>query len=98
MPDVKVLLDSDSEDVRSPCCPQFEEHFLHVDYRLVEGPGGIRRRSGVVSRAGLVLLRHPRRSSGLTSGLSQALATPRFLVHDPGQDGVGSGVDRDSAG
>jgi hypothetical protein len=41
--------------------------------------------SGVVSHAGLVLLRHLADKTGLTGGLSRALATPRVLVHDRGQ-------------
>jgi hypothetical protein len=40
--------------------------------------------AGVVSHAGLVLLRHLADKTGLTGGLSRALATPRFLVHDRG--------------
>jgi hypothetical protein len=40
---------------------------------------------GVVSHAGLALLRHLADKTGLTGGLSQALATPRFLVHDRGR-------------
>jgi hypothetical protein len=40
---------------------------------------------GVVSHAGLVLLRHLADTTGLTGGLSRALVTPRFLVHDRGQ-------------
>src|ERR1700678_469932 len=40
---------------------------------------------GVVSHAGLVLLRHLADRTGLTGGLSRALATPRFLVHDRGR-------------
>jgi hypothetical protein len=40
---------------------------------------------GVVSHAGLVLLRHLADRTGLTSGLSRALATPRVLVHDRGR-------------
>ena len=40
---------------------------------------------GVVSHAGLVLLRHLAGKTGLTGGLSRALATPRFLVHDRGR-------------
>ncbi len=40
---------------------------------------------GVVSHAGLVLLRHLADKTGLTGGLSRALATPRVLVHDRGQ-------------
>jgi hypothetical protein len=40
---------------------------------------------GVVSHAGLALLRHLADRTGLTGGLSRALATPRILVHDRGQ-------------
>jgi Transposase DDE domain group 1 len=40
---------------------------------------------GVVSHAGLALLRHLADKTGLTGGLSQALATPRILVHDRGR-------------
>ena len=35
---------------------------------------------GVVSHAGLALLRHLADKTGLTAALSRALATPRFLV------------------
>ena len=41
--------------------------------------------SGVVSHAGLALLRHLADKTGLTGGLSAALATPRILVHDRGR-------------
>jgi Transposase DDE domain group 1 len=40
---------------------------------------------GVVSHAGLVLLRRLADKTGLTAGLSRALATPRLLVHDRGR-------------
>ena len=40
---------------------------------------------GVVSHAGLALLRHLADKTGLTGGLSAALATPRILVHDRGR-------------
>ena len=54
-------------------------------YRVVQGPGGIWRRSGrrVARRA--ALLRHLADKTGLTGGLSDALATARFLVHDQGR-------------
>jgi len=39
----------------------------------------------VVSHAGLALLRHLADKTGLTSGLSRALASPRLLVHDRGR-------------
>jgi len=40
---------------------------------------------GVVSHAGLALLRHLADKTALTGGLSRALATPRILVHDRGR-------------
>ena len=50
--------------------------------RGLEVSGGGR---GVVSHAGLALLRHLADKTGLTGGLSAALATPRVLVHDRGR-------------
>jgi Transposase DDE domain group 1 len=50
--------------------------------RGLEVTGGGR---GVVSHAGLVLLRHLADKTGLTGGLSAALATPRIVVHDRGR-------------
>jgi hypothetical protein len=50
--------------------------------RGLEVSGGGR---GVVSHAGLALLRHLADRTGLTGGLSRALATPRMLVHDRGR-------------
>ena len=41
--------------------------------------------AGVVSHAGLALLRHLADKSGLAGGLSGALASPRILVHDRGR-------------
>ena len=38
-----------------------------------------------MSHAGLVLLRHLADKTGLTGGLSAALASPRILVHDRGR-------------
>jgi hypothetical protein len=40
---------------------------------------------GVVSHAGLALLRQLADKTGLTGGLSRALASPRLLIHDRGQ-------------
>ncbi len=40
---------------------------------------------GVVSHAGLALLRHLTDKTGLTGGLSRALASRRLLVHDRGR-------------
>jgi hypothetical protein len=41
---------------------------------------------GIVSHAGLALLRQLADKTGLTGGLSRALATPRLLIHDRGRD------------
>ena len=41
--------------------------------------------SGIVSHAGLVLLRALADKTGLTAGLSKALAAPRLLIHDRGR-------------
>ena len=40
---------------------------------------------GIVSHAGLALLRHLADKTGLTGGLSRALASPRLLIHDRGR-------------
>ena len=40
---------------------------------------------GIVSHAGLALLRQLADKTGLTAGLSRALATPRLLIHDRGR-------------
>lgn len=50
--------------------------------RGLEVSGGGR---GVVSHAGLALLRHLADKTGLAGGLSRALASPRLLVHDRGR-------------
>src|SRR5512135_1696269 len=50
--------------------------------RGLEVSGGGR---GVVSHAGLALLRHLADKTGLAAGLSRALASPRLLVHDRGR-------------
>jgi hypothetical protein len=41
--------------------------------------------TGVVSHAGLALLRHLADRTGLSAGLSRALASPRLLIHDRGR-------------
>ena len=41
--------------------------------------------SGVVSHAGVTLVRALADNTGLTAGLSRALASPRLLVHDRGR-------------
>jgi hypothetical protein len=48
----------------------------------LEATGGGR---GVLSHAGLALLRHLADKTGLTGGLAQALASARLLVHDRGR-------------
>jgi hypothetical protein len=40
---------------------------------------------GIVSHVGLVLLRQLADRTGLTAGLSRALASPRLLIHDRGR-------------
>ena len=40
---------------------------------------------GIVSHAGLALLRQLADKTGLTGGLSRALASPRLLIHDRGR-------------
>ena len=40
---------------------------------------------GIVSHAGLAMLRQLADKTGLTGGLSRALATPRLLIHDRGR-------------
>jgi len=41
--------------------------------------------AGIVSHAGLALLRQVADKTGLTGGLSRALASPRLLIHDRGR-------------
>jgi hypothetical protein len=48
--------------------------------------------AGVVSHAGLALLRHMADKTAMTGGLSAALATPRILVHDRGPGSRGPGL------
>jgi hypothetical protein len=50
--------------------------------RGLEVSGGA---EGVVSHAGLALLRQLADKTGLTAGLSKALASPRLLIHDRGR-------------
>ncbi len=40
---------------------------------------------GIVSHAGLAMLRQLAGKTGLTGGLSRALASPRLLIHDRGR-------------
>ncbi len=41
--------------------------------------------TGIVSHAGVALIRALADNIGLTTGLSRALASRRLLVHDPGR-------------
>lgn len=52
---------------------------------MVEEPGSHRRRHGIVSHAGLALVRQLTDKTGLTSWLSRALASPRLLTHNRGR-------------
>jgi hypothetical protein len=58
---------------------QVKEHLRGERCRLVAGTGSVWRRRGGRVAAGLVLLRHLADKTGLTSGLSRALASPRIL-------------------
>src|SRR6266581_6709859 len=85
VPYVKVLLSWDSEGVEVLVVPSSRStSCVHITgwSRGLEVSGG---GQGVVSHAGLVLLRHLADKTGLTGGLSRALATPRVLVHDRGR-------------
>ena len=72
----KMLLGWDDKGCQGSCRHQIKEHLCG---ERVPGGG-----AGVVSHAGLVLLRHLADKTGLTSGLSRALASPRILVPDRG--------------
>jgi hypothetical protein len=81
----KVLLSWDNTECRGPYCARSRSTFaVNVTgwSRGLEVTGGGR---GVVSHAGLALLRHLADKTGLTGGLSAALATARVLVHDRGR-------------
>jgi hypothetical protein len=54
-------------------------------YRLAEGPAGCRGRYRIVSHAGVALVRALADNTGLTAGLSKALASHRLLVRDRGR-------------
>jgi hypothetical protein len=59
--------------------------FLGEHYWLVQGTGVTADGEGVVSHAGLALLRQLADRTALTAGLSRALASPRLLIHDRGR-------------
>ena len=55
------------------------------DYRLVEGAGSYRGRHRDRVARGVALLRALSDGTGLTAGLSKALASKRLLIHDRGR-------------
>jgi hypothetical protein len=71
--------------VSNPCPAQIEEHLIGEHYRLAERPAGTADGTGIVSHAGVALLRALADNIGLTAGLSRALASRRLLVHDRGR-------------
>jgi hypothetical protein len=54
-------------------------------YRLAEGPAVTADGTGIVSHAGVALIWALADNTGLTAGLSKALALDRLLVHDRGR-------------
>lgn len=64
---------------------QPEEHFQGEGYWLAEGLRVTADGTGIVSHAGVALIRALADSTGLTGGLSKALASRRLLVHDRGR-------------
>ena len=81
----KVLLNWENEDCWRSIFAEFEEHLLRERYRMVRVVLRSRAAStGVVSHAGLVLLRELADRTGLTAGLSAALPSPAG-GHDRGR-------------
>jgi hypothetical protein len=80
-----VLLNWDDKSVEALIQPRsrstFEVHTTGWSKNLDVTAGG----QGIVSHAGLALLRALEDKTGLTGGLSRALATARLLVHDRGR-------------
>ena len=64
---------------------QIEEHSQGEHYRLAEGFAVRGDGTGIVSHAGVALPRALADKTGLTAGLSKALASGRLLVHDRGR-------------
>src|SRR6266702_6674890 len=71
--------------VRSPCRPRSRSTREVKTTGWSRGLEVTADGEGIVSHAGLALLRALTDRTGLTAGLSRALATPRLLVHDRGR-------------
>jgi hypothetical protein len=71
--------------VSSPYPSQIEEHLIGEQCRLAEGLRVTGDGTGIVSHAGVALLRALSDNIGLTVGLSRALASRRLLIHDRGR-------------
>src|SRR6266851_92852 len=68
--------------VRSPCRPRSRSTREVNTTGWSRGLEVTADGEGIVSHAGLALLRAVTDKTGLTAGLSRALATPRLLIHD----------------
>ena len=64
---------------------QIKKESSGEDYRLLKGPEVTADGTGIVSHAGVALIRALAENIGLTAGLSKALASRRHLVHDRGR-------------
>ncbi|GEM_PF-5240027 len=73
----------------SPYPGQIEEHSSRGGYRLAAGSESHRDGTGVVSHAGVALVRALADNTGLAAGLSAALAVGRLLTHGRGRVLVG---------
>ena len=62
-----------------------QEHSGNERYRVAGRPGSHGDGTGIVSHAGLGLLRRLADKTGVTSGFSRALAAGRVLGHDRGR-------------
>jgi hypothetical protein len=71
--------------VLKPLSSKFEEHLKSEPYQWSKSLEVTADGEGIVSHAGLAVLRQLADKTGLTSGLSQALATQRLLIHDRGR-------------
>src|SRR6266851_6790638 len=71
--------------VRSPCRPRSRSTREVKTTGWSRGLEVTADGEGIVSHAGLALLRQLTDKTGLTAGLSRALASPRLLIHDRGR-------------
>jgi len=71
--------------VSKPYPVQIEEHLSGEDYRLAQGLEVTGGGTGVVSHAGVTLIRALSDGIGLTAGWSRALASDRLVAHDRGR-------------